>query len=123
MSAGHNPRLHSPLKTVLGRIGDTYKAYCNTYKTHAMATCHGGSGQPLDRVTNMTREEQPVVEINVEVQQDFHLEDSAQFEVLEHDNPVRLTAITRELDDLHQRIQAEKGQPTELLHCIEQEIQ
>ena len=109
MSAHDNLRLLSPLKTVLGRIGDTYQAYCNTYKTHAMATYHGGSGQPLDRITNMTRQEQPVADTNVEVQQDFHPEDTAQFEVLEHNNPTRLTAITRELDDLCQRIQAEEG--------------
>ena len=31
----HSLRLHSPLKTVFGKIGDTYQAYCNTYKTHA----------------------------------------------------------------------------------------
>ena len=43
---------HVPaLKTVLGRIRDTYQAYCNTFKTHTMATYHGGSRQPLDRVT------------------------------------------------------------------------
>ena len=34
---------------MLNRLGDTYQAYCNTYKTHAMATNHGGSGQHLDR--------------------------------------------------------------------------
>ena len=74
-----------------------------------MVTCHGGSGQSLDRDTNMTREEQPFVDRDVEVQQDFHPEDTAQFEVLEHNNPTRLTAITRQLYDLHQRIQAEEG--------------
>ena len=65
MSACLNLRLHSPLKTVLGRIGDTYQAYCNTYKTHAMATHHGDSGQPLDRDTDTTREEQLIVDTNV----------------------------------------------------------
>ena len=80
MSACCNLRSQSPLKTVLGRIGDTYQAYCNTYKTHAMATHHGGSGQPLDRVTNMTREEQPIEDTDVEVQQDFHPENTNHFE-------------------------------------------
>ena len=42
MSAHHHTRSHSPLKTVLGKIGDWYQAYCTTYKTHAMATHHGG---------------------------------------------------------------------------------
>ena len=74
-----------------------------------MATNHGGSGQPLDRVINMPREEQPVVDTDVELQQDFHPEDTDQFEIFEHNNPDRLHVITRELDDLCQRIQAEEG--------------
>ena len=88
-----------------------------------MATHHGGTGQPLDRDTDMTREEQPVVNTDVEVQQDFHPEDTAHFEDVEHTYPTRLTVITRELDVLHQRIQAEEGQSTEYLHHIEQELQ
>ena len=123
MSACLNLRLHLSLKTVLGRIGDTYQVYCNTYKTHTMATYHGGSGQPLDRDTDMTREEQLIVDTNVEVQQDFHPEDTAPFEDVEYTSLTRLTVITRELDDLHQRIQAEEGQPTESLHHIEHELQ
>ena len=59
-----------------------------------MATHHGGLGQPLDRDVNVTREEQPVVDTNVEVLQDFHPDDTDHFEDLEHNNPSRLTAIT-----------------------------
>ena len=77
-----------------------------------MATHHGGSGQPLDRDTDMTKEEQPIVDTNVEVQQHLHPEYTAHFKDIEHTDPARLTVITRELDDLHQRIQAEEGQPT-----------
>ena len=73
-----------------------------------MATHHGGSGQPLDRVTNMPREEKLVVNTDVELQQDFHPEDTDQFEDLEHNNLNRLHVITRELDDLYQRIQVEE---------------
>ena len=82
---------------------------------------HGVSGQPSNKVTNMPREEQPVVDSDVELQQDP--EDVDQFEDLEHNNPDRLHVITRELDDLCQRIQAEDGQPTKSLHCIEWELQ
>ena len=74
-----------------------------------MVTHHGGSGQLLDRVTNVTREEQPVVDTHIEVQQDFHPKDTDHFEDLGHNIPTRLTAITKKLDDLHQRIQAEEG--------------
>ena len=49
MSACHNPRSHSPLKIVLNNLGNSYQTYINTYKTHAMATHHGGAGQPSDR--------------------------------------------------------------------------
>ena len=47
MSVYHSLRSCSSLKTAFGKIGDTYHAYCNTYKTYAMATCHGGSGKPF----------------------------------------------------------------------------
>ena len=60
-----------------------------------MATCHGGPGQPLDRVTDMSREEQPVMNTDVELQQDFHPEDTDQFENLEHNNPDRLHVINK----------------------------
>ena len=59
-----------------------------TYKTHAMATHHGGSGQPLDRDTDTTREEQLIVDTDVEVQQDLHPEDTDHFEDVEHTNPL-----------------------------------
>ena len=51
MSACHNLRSHPPLKTVLNKLGDSYQTNVNTYKTHAMATCHRGARQPLDRDT------------------------------------------------------------------------
>ena len=53
MSACHSTRMHSLFKTVLGKIGDKYQAYCSIYKTHAMATHHGGTGCPLDRDINL----------------------------------------------------------------------
>ena len=118
MSVCHNLRLCSPLKTVLGRLGDTYQAYCNTYKTHAMATHHRGSGKPLDREVNMTRNN-----TNFDIPQDFHHEDTDDFENVEHKNPTKLAAYTRELADLCQKIQAEETQHTVSLHHIEWELQ
>ena len=118
MSACHNLRSCFPLKTVLNRLGNTYKAYCNAYKTHAMATHHGSSGQPVDRDANMTR-----CDTDVEVPWDLHHEDTNDFENIEHENPIKLAAVTRELDILCQRIQAEEWQPTESLHCIEWDLQ
>ena len=57
MSAYHSTRWHSLLKTVLGKIIDWYQAYCTTYKTHTMATYHGGAGCPLDRGLDILAED------------------------------------------------------------------
>ena len=57
MSAHHSTTSHSLLKTVLGKSGDRYQAYCTTHKTHIMATCHGGTGHPLDRSLDILAED------------------------------------------------------------------
>ena len=72
MSACHNLRSCTPLKTVFRKLGETYQAYCNTYKTHAMAIHHGGSGNPLDRDIDMTKETQATIDTDVEDTQDLH---------------------------------------------------
>ena len=96
MSACHSLRSHSSLKTVFGKIGDTFQAYCHTYKTHIMATCHGGSGQHTDRDVNIHKTTNTEIE---HVQEFHHMNGSKDWEP---NNPARLTAITKELDDLHQ---------------------
>ena len=85
MSAHCNLRLCSPLKTVLNRLADNYQAYCNTYKTHAMAThCGGsgqplgGSGQPLDRYSTLTGKD-----TDVNIPHNYHHEDTDHFENIE----------------------------------------
>ena len=98
MSAHHSLRSHSPLKTVFGKIGDTYQAYCHTYKTHAMATQHGGSGQPSDRDINAHE----TTDTDMEHAQEFHHVNTNDFKDSEPNNHTRLMAITRELDDLCQ---------------------
>ena len=101
MSACHSHRSCSPLKTVFGKIGDTYQAYCNTYKTHAMATYHGGSGNSLDGDIDMTRGTHKTAETDIENAQDFCPVETDHFEDLNHKNPRKLTALTVEVDDLH----------------------
>ena len=96
------PLITSPLKTVFGKLGDTYQAYCNTYKTHTMSTHHGGLGQPLDRDIDITRKVHETTDTDIENNQDFHPVDTDYFEDLQHNNPVKLTAITREVGELHQ---------------------
>ena len=52
MSGPHSKnseQMYSPLKTMLGKIGDMYQTYCAAYETHTMATHHGDAGCPIDR--------------------------------------------------------------------------
>ena len=75
---------------VFEKIGDTYQAYCNTYKTHTMATCHRGSGNPLDRDIDVTRNTQTTTDTDIEVTevtQDFNTVETDHFEDPEYNNP------------------------------------
>ena len=65
-----------------------------------MATHHGG--HPLDRDIDITREAHETTDTDIENTQDFHPVETDHFEDLQHNNPMKLTALTREVDDLHQ---------------------
>ena len=112
MSACHNLRPCSPLKTVFNKLGDTYQVYCNTYKTHTMATHHRGAGQPLDR--DITPHGQ-----DIDILIDYHHEDMDSFENAEQENHTNQKALTGDLDDLWHRVETAKGQPMEAINCIE----
>ena len=64
MSPHHQTRSNRPLITVLGKIGNWYQAYCTSYKTHAMATHHGGTGHPLNRGLVVLIEDAELTNIN-----------------------------------------------------------
>ena len=98
MSAHCSLQSYSPLKTVFGKIGDTYQAYCHTYKAHPMATHHGGSEQSLDRDINAHE----ATDTEIEQSQEFHHVNTSDCKESEPNNPAGLTTIARELDDLHQ---------------------
>ena len=116
MSAHHNLRLHSPLKTVLNKLWDSYQTYCNAYKTHTMATHHAGTGQPLDK-------DIPPHDQGTDIQADYHHEDMDIFEDAEQDNHTNLKILAWDLDDLCHKVLAGEGQPIEALNHIECEIQ
>ena len=63
-----------------------------------MATCHGGSGQHLDRDINAHK----TIDAETEHAQEFHHINTNDFQDSETNNPTKLTAITKELDDLYQ---------------------
>ena len=67
-----------------------------------MAIHHGGQGNLLDRDIDPTSENQTTTVTDIEDTQDFHPAETDHFEDLELNNPTKLAAITRELDDLHQ---------------------
>ena len=71
----------------------------------------------------MTRETQNTTDTDIEDTWDFNIGETVHFEDLEHNNPTKLTALTREIDDLHQQVQAGEGQPTKTLNHIEYELQ
>ena len=77
---------------MFNKLGDTYQAYCNTYKTHAMATHHGGAGQPLDRDATLHGKD-------TDIPNDYHHEDMDNFENAEQENHTNLATLTWELDD------------------------
>ena len=64
--------LTSPLPRV------TYQVYCNTYKTHAMAICHGGAGKCLDRDAMPNGKD-----TDANILHDYHNEDTDDFENVE----------------------------------------
>ena len=107
-------RLHSPLKSVLNKIGYSYQTYCNTNKTHAMPTHHRGAGQPSDRDSNLPEQ-------GTDIPSD-HLKDMDNFENVEHENHTTLKALTRNFDGLWHRVETAEGQPMEAIHYLECEL-
>ena len=88
-----------------------------------MATHHGGLGQPLDRDIAITGEVHETTNTDNDSTQDFHPVDTNHFEDLQHNNPIKLTALTKEVDDLCQQVQAWEGQSIETLNHIECKLQ
>ena len=97
---------------------------------HAMATHHGGAGCPLDRGIDIHAEDPEHADIDNE---NTHSSDATvalggpEAEVHPED-PVynhhdKLTALTREINNLHQWVEAGEGQPAETLDGIECELQ
>ena len=96
---------------------------------NAMATCHRGAGCPLDRSLDVLIEDAE----HIDIDNDSTHSSDATFtlgspEVVRHpedpayDNQYRLTALTRELNNLHQRVAVGEGQPAETLDCIHEEL-
>ena len=72
--------------------------YVNSYKTHAMATHHGGTGKPLEKDSLETD-----VTIHDEYQTDVN-----DFENVELNHHTRLRDLTNQIDYLQQKVEAMK---------------
>ena len=114
----HHEQTHSPLKTILGKIGNRYQTYCTVYKTHAMATCHRGAGHPSARddlyvedpeVTGMVNDNDSISGSDASVVLGG-LEAEGNTDELLPSNQAKLTAVTREINDLC-RVEAGEDQP------------
>ena len=96
---------------------------------HAMATHHGDTGGPLNRGLDILTEDSEHTDINKGSTHSLDAKVALEGrEAVGHpEDPVyndqnRLAVLTREINDLHQRVAAE-GQPAETLDHIQQELQ
>ena len=93
---------------VLGKIRDSYQTYCTTYKTHAMATHHGGAGCLLDRSLDILTEDPEHADIDNDSTHSLDAtvalggpEAVGRPEDPVHNNQDRLMALMREINNLH----------------------
>ena len=97
---------------------------------HTMATHHEGAGCSLDRGMDILAEDPEHADIDNE---STHSSDATVAlggpEAKEHpkdpvyNNQDTLTALVREINDMHQWVKVGEGQPAETLDCIEYELQ
>ena len=114
MSGNHNKcnkQMHSPFKTMLGKIGDKFQAYCTMHKTHAMATNHGGAGCPLDRDIDLHIEDSETTGLDNDNDSTHGSDTTVTLGGPEteghpndpiYSNQAKLTALMREINELHQ---------------------
>ena len=93
-----------------------------------MATGHGGAGCPLDRGLHILTEDPEHADIDITHSSDATITLGGPEAVGHPEDPVynnedRLTTLTREINDLHQRVAAGEGQPAETLDHIQHELQ
>ena len=98
---------------------------------HAMATCHRGAGHPIARdnfhiedpeATGMDNKNDNNSGSNATVALGGQEAKGNPNELLPS-NEAKLTALTWEINKLHQQVEAREGQPAESLDCIEKELQ
>ena len=77
--------MHSPLKKVLNKVGDSYLTYIDMYKMCMFAIHHRGTGQPLEMDPNPKAQD-------IDISNDYP-EDMDDFENIEHENHMQLKEL------------------------------
>ena len=99
---------------------------------NAMATHHGGAGCPLDRDIDLLVEDAETSGLDSDNESTNHSDTTVALggpeaeghpKELIPSNQAKLTALTRELNDLCQLVEVREGQPAECLDHIEWELQ
>ena len=128
----NSKQMCSSLKAMLGKIGNRYRTYCTVYKMHAMATHHRGAGCFINRNINLPVEDAEATGIDNDNESISGLVTTVALGGMEAEgncdecipsNQAKLTALTREINELCQWIEAGEGQPAEILDCIEWGLQ
>ena len=114
MSVHCSFQMHSPLKKVLNKTEDSYQIYINSYKTHAMATHHGGTGKPSGKDSDP---QENCFTIHNEYQADVN-----NFENVKPNHHARLRDLTNEIDYLWQKVEVNETQPTDAISNLEHEL-
>ena len=77
-----------------------------------MAICHRGTGQPLERDTNLQEQD-------TDTPDDYQHEDFEDFENAENENHTQLNDLTKALDQLQMKVDTAESQPTEAINHLE----
>ena len=116
MSGHHcktSKQMCSPFKTMLGKLRNRYQAYCTTYKRHTIAICNRDTRHPIDSDIDLHIEEAEGINTGLVIDNESNssLDTTVAFggpEAEGHPNELipsnqaKLTALMREINDLHQ---------------------
>ena len=111
MSAYCSFQTHFLLKKVSNKIEDFNQTYVNSYKTHTMATHHGGTGKSSKKDSEPQEND---VTIHNEYQADVN-----DLENVEPDHHARLRDLTNGIDYLRQNVEANETKPMDTISHLE----
>ena len=114
MLAHQRLQTHSPIKTVFQKLGNSYQTYINFHKTHTMATCYGGIGDP-----SMNDPESWGIDSN---SQENYQGDVNDQEHVEFAPPVTLQHLTHEMEWLRQTVKDKDNDPRDAIKHLEQKL-